>query len=102
MHTDTLVAEKVAAALKALGRSRKAVAQALVKAGCKGEPSSTVRCPVAVYLRRKTGLTRTLDVGNSHVYIRGVICAKNPRPVSMLISAFDRGEFPELEKKKRR
>ena len=100
MHTDTLVAEKVAAALKALGRSRKAVAQALVKAGCKGEPSSTVRCPVAVYLRRKTGLK--LDVCNSNVYIRGVICAKNPRPVSMLISAFDRGEFPELEKKKRR
>lgn len=87
-------------ALKELAKDAEhpdAVAQRLRDVRVTGRRGDTESCPIANYLRRKTGLkveVEYMDTTNDWVTKLPV---KNPYVVSRFIRSFDSGHYPDLE-----
>lgn len=114
VHTPWAVI-KARRALAELGRVNHAheVAERLWRANAYGVPRSACRCPVAVYLRRRSG---AVDVAVSRLGVRAcddacVVDAFDDRRwydvdelpviVTRFITEFDDGRFPELNAHRR-
>ena len=90
----------IAEALDALVRPDKTVAEVLAEEGCRGGHGSKT-CPVAVFVRRETGLDARVDnCGRAY----GVSGGEENWPETVMpdavfefIGEFDHGCYPELE-----
>lgn len=93
-----MTAEALSGLLAALGDDPDAVAESLRREGCVGTRGHPWSCPVALFLRKRTGLrcgARALrcswEPGGGEI----VYC-DTPHPVRVFMGRHDRGEYPDL------
>lgn len=83
-------------ALKSLGKSEDQVAKSLKDYGITGSRCQPYHCPIAQYLNKSFSLGDTAWASNRRAGFLGVH-ANMPRPVHDFVTAFDNGEYPEME-----
>lgn len=89
--------------LEDLGGTAQEVGASLLMKGCKGLPGTFTDCPVAVYLQKEWGQTRTpkdFRWGvDGTVADDGFVAVPLPQPVKDFIHSYDAGNYPELRLK---
>jgi hypothetical protein len=98
--------------LKGLGSTADEVAESLGRSGVEGVPKSNRSCAVARYVTAVMGGepgVRSVAVGPCSLVVNlvrpedarpaGRLLVQLPKPVRQFVSAFDAGQFPDLERR---
>lgn len=96
-----MTSDHVREALKWLGPTAADVAANLQRRRIKGIPREGYACPLHRYLE-SLGMESPFHVTNENVHGSFVCPIKLPRACQAFVRQFDRGKYPELEKKRKK